>query len=222
VSLVRSDVRREPRQSSVLQLFFGITMRRFFRRSTPPAFLRLMVAGALALPMAFAVAQTVAPSVKPGLWESKTKMSLPPELQQALAQAQQAMANLPPEQRKQMEAAMAQQGMSMSSGKDGEMTTRTCFTKEMAQRVAPGSRDPNCTYQDGPRVGNTQTFKVSCPGRGSGEGVVTYLAEDQVQTAMTMTSDQGPGGKPMTMKMEGTSRYLGSDCGNVKPLPMAK
>ena len=53
----------------------------------------------------------------PGLWESEfTMKSADGKMEAAMAQAQQAMAKMPPEQRAQMEAMMKQRGVSMPGG----------------------------------------------------------------------------------------------------------
>ena len=52
---------------------------------------------------------------KAGLWEVFGKLGGSAEIDTAMAQMQQQMASMPPEQRKQMEAMMAKRGVNMSS-----------------------------------------------------------------------------------------------------------
>ena len=52
---------------------------------------------------------------KAGLWEVSSTSGGSAEIDTAMAQMQQQMASMPPEQRKQMEAVMARQGVNMSS-----------------------------------------------------------------------------------------------------------
>ena len=52
---------------------------------------------------------------KAGLWEVSSTSGGSAEIDTAMAQMQQQMACMPPEQRKQMEAVMARQGVNMSS-----------------------------------------------------------------------------------------------------------
>ena len=161
-----------------------------------------------------------AQTIKPGLWESKSKMTGSPEMEAAMAQAQKQLAAMPPEQRKQMKAMMAKQGISVGAG-TGETITRICMTKEMVDRKSPPPTQPGCTSTTSTFDGNKQTFAFSCPGKGSGEGVVTYRSDTEYHTAMTMKGDD-PRGKGMTMKIDATSRFVSSDCGDVKPLPVPK
>ena len=75
--------------------------------------LRKLLALAMAVPMAVAAASAGAQTMKPGLWEMTNKMGGSPEMDQAMVQLQQQMANMPPEQRKMMEGMMAKKGMGM-------------------------------------------------------------------------------------------------------------
>jgi hypothetical protein len=68
--------------------------------------------------------------MKPGLWEINNKSGG--------GQGGEAMAEMPPEQRKQMEAMLAQRGVRMAPGAGGGMT------REMAERNEVPTRD-GCT-----------------------------------------------------------------------------
>ena len=79
-----------------------------------------------------------AQKITPGLWEhSVTMKSRGGEMEAAMAQMQEQLARMTPEQRKQMEAMMGGQGMGMMAGKP--TTVRTCITAEQAARdeIAP-------------------------------------------------------------------------------------
>jgi hypothetical protein len=185
----------------------------------PPRAARNFLLPVIAVAVAVGIAH--AQSIKPGLWESKSKMTGSPEMEAAMAQAQKQLAAMPPEQRKQMEAMLAKQGMGSSQGKDGETVTRICMTKEMVDRKAPPAMQPGCTATASKFEGNKQTYGFSCPGKGAGEGVVTFRSDTEFHTAMTMTADD-PRAQAMTMKIDATSRFVSSDCGDVKPLPVPK
>lgn len=65
--------------------------------------------------------------MRPGLWEHSMSMkSQSGQLEAAMAQAQKAMASMPPAQRKQMEQMMAAQGIGISSGPQGQ-TIKVCI-----------------------------------------------------------------------------------------------
>jgi hypothetical protein len=50
----------------------------------------------------------------------------------------------------------------------------------------------------------------------SGEGQVTFNGSEGYKSMMTVNTQVQ--GKPEKVTMEGTGRWLGADCGNVKPL----
>src|SRR3954470_4517775 len=98
----------------------------FLRRRRMPKTLSTaaaVLALALTLP---AGAQTM----KPGLWEINNKMS-GGQMDQAMADMQKQLAQMPPEQRKQMEAMMAQRGVKMVPGTGGGMAMQVCMTRDM-------------------------------------------------------------------------------------------
>jgi hypothetical protein len=171
---------------------------------------------ALALPLS---AQTL----KPGLWEISNKMDNP-EINQQMAQMQQQLAAMPPEQRKQMEAMMAQRGMKMGTGAGGVTSMQICMTKEMTERNdlwMQQQQQSNCKITSQSRSGNTMKMAYSCPNPpSSGEGEFTYNGSDAYSSRMTVTSMRG--GKPQVMKMEGSGKWLGADCGNIKPIAPPK
>ncbi len=174
-----------------------------------------------ALTLTLCVNAAQAQGVKPGLWETTSKISGSPELERAMAEMKKMMEGMPPERRKEIQAMMAKQGAWMSYGEEGT-AVRICVTQEMAQRAGPPLTDPNCTYSGTPRQGDRQTFSFSCtnPTR-SGEGVITYQGDSSYHSVMTMKGE-AVGGKGTAMKIEGTSRFIGSDCGSVKPPKLPK
>jgi len=175
---------------------------------------------ALALAAATASAQTQAP----GLWEhSFTMKSDDGKMEKAMAEMQKQLASMPPEQRKQMEAAMASRGVKMSPGGGGATTVKVCITKEEAAKPPEARMNAgNCTQKDMQRSGNTMKFKYECAQPPStGEGEMTFIS-DKAYTGKTLVTSQREGkSQQMTMEMQG--KWLASDCGDVKPrTPPAK
>jgi hypothetical protein len=126
---------------------------------------------------------------------------------------------MPPEQRKQMEKMMAQQGVNMSPGKaGGGISTRVCITKEMAARnETPAQSSGDCKQETLQRSGNTTRFKFTCTKPPStGEGEVTMTSPESYTMKMKMTSQAK--GKSEQMTMDAQGKFLSGDCGNVKPL----
>ena len=142
------------------------------------------------------------------------------QAQMAAAQAQmkQAMAKMPPEQRKQMEATMAMQGAAMSG--DGAM--RMCISPEMAARDKP-MVDPEgkCEPAKVSRSGNKTSYEFNCKTAGGsmvGKGDSTF-AGDTITSRMDMTTTDARG--KHTMQTESQMKYLGADCGGLKPVGQA-
>lgn len=170
----------------------------------------LALACALAPGLSFAAP---APKVKPGLWESTSKIG-DSRMQQAMAMLQ----NLPPEQRKMMEGAMAKQGVSMNA--DGGVQAKVCVSKEMAEmNQLPMQQRGTCTYQHGPLVGSTMKFSFSCTNpTASGEGSVTFAGDSSYDGSMLVKSNAT--GQAEAVNVQTSGRWLGADCGAVKPMPM--
>ena len=161
-----------------------------------------------------------AQSAKPGLWEIQSKMGGNPQVDQAMAQMQQQMAAMSPAQRKMMEDMMARQGVSMGTGPGGAMVVKVCITPEMAARQAlPTQTEGDCTTQVTSRSANTLKMNFVCTNPPStGEGTYTFRGDTAYDMTMLVKSQQD--GKPMSTTVAGSGRWLGADCGQVKPLPL--
>lgn len=156
-----------------------------------------------------------AQSMKPGLWEIKQQTQLDPALQAQMDQARQQMAALPPEQRKMMESMMAQRGMSIDMA-GGGMTMKVCVSKEQAEHDEPPVDEKGDCKHDIQRKGNVIHTRFACSNPPSeGEGDVTITSPQAYSMKMHVTTQDD--GKPRTMTMNGTGRWLGTDCGNIKP-----
>ncbi len=175
---------------------------------------RLLSLGLMALLSSVAHAQ----STKPGLWEINQKVGGNPEMDKAMAEMQQQLASMPPAQRKQMEQMMAAQGVKLGQG--GGMSVHVCVTPEMAaQQEVPVQKEGDCTTKVQSRSGNTMKVAFSCKNPpSSGEG--TYVFRGDTGYDMKMLVKTTEGGKPVTTTMEGTGRWLGADCGKVKPITL--
>lgn len=175
-----------------------------------------LLAAALAAASLPAAAQTLT-ARKPGLWEIKTTHQGGP-MAEAQKQMEAAMASMPPAQRKQMEEMMRKQGVGMT-GQPGAM--RLCVSPAAAARQDFTRPDPkaDCQHKVTPVSGSEAKFSFTCKGAGgpsSGEGRVWGLTAEGYQSQMKMQSMHE--GKPVTMDMQQTARWLGSDCQGIKPL----
>ncbi len=165
-----------------------------------------------------------AQTMKPGLWEITNQMQGAPGSQTAgaMAEMQKQLASMPPEQRKMMEDMMAKKGVQMGAASGGGMAVKVCITPEMAARndVAQHQQG-DCSHTNSPRVGNTMKFAYVCtkpPSRG--EGQVTFTSPEAY--SMQMKSTTTIKGKEESMDMQANGKWLGSDCGSVKPLGQPK
>jgi hypothetical protein len=163
-----------------------------------------------------------AQTIKPGLWEFTTQMAGGSgKMADAMAQAQKEMANMPPEQRKMMQDMMAKQGVQMGTGAGGGMTVKICMTQEMVDRNDVSSHQDGCTHTNSPRTGNTMKFSFVCTKPPSkGEGQVTFTSPEAYNMQMSTTTTVQ--GRPEKIDMQNSGRWLGSNCGNIKPLAIPK
>jgi hypothetical protein len=159
--------------------------------------------------------------MKPGLWEMTSKMGGNPELEQAMAEMHKQLANMPAEQRKQMEAAMGQHGMQMQAGAGGATAVKMCLTREMVERSDFGQAQGDCKTTRHDRSGSTMKMAWTCTNPPSnGEGEYTFVGSEGYRSKVRMTHTMG--GKPETTTIEGSGRWLGADCGSVRPMAPTK
>lgn len=176
---------------------------------------RLAIALALTLPL-LAAAQ----GVKPGLWEVTQKMGGNPKADAAMAQMQQQMAAMSPEQRKMMQDMLAKQGMSMpGAAAGGGMNMRHCLTPEMAARIEPPpAADGKCRTQVTHRSASEMKMTFQCTEPpSSGDSTVRFQG-DGAYTSITNVTTQ-VAGKPERTTIEGSARWVSANCGAVKPRP---
>jgi hypothetical protein len=161
---------------------------------------------------------TQAEDMKAGLWEYKSKMSSASgEMEAAIAEAREALASMPPEQRRMMEQMMSAQGMQMTMGADNTQVIRVCVTEEQARDFDVQS-DPNCTQQTVDRSGNRIKVRFACRSDGvitEGESELVFSSGSSYQGTTTIRTNDNGERETLTVQQEG--RRLGDDCGNLKP-----
>ena len=168
-----------------------------------------------------AVLPAAGQSLKPGLWEMQHKAGGNPEIDKAMAEMREQMASMPPEQRKQMEQMMASRGMAMGATPGGGMAMKMCLTKEMVERNEIIDKRGDCRTTRQQRSGNTLTMAFTCNNPpSSGETQVTFSGNEAYSSRTTITTKSN--GQPETMTVEGTGKWLGADCGSVKPIQPKK
>lgn len=176
---------------------------------------------ALAVVLLGVAAGAQAQTLKPGLWEISNKtQSSNAQTNQAMADMQKQLANMPPEQRKMMEDMMAKQGVSMSVGSQG-MVMKVCLTPEMVERHELPVQQGDCKHTVSPRVGNVMKMSFSCTKPpSSGEGQMTFESPQAYSSQMVINSTVA--GKSEQMKMDSRGKWLSGDCGNVQPIKRPK
>jgi Protein of unknown function (DUF3617) len=161
--------------------------------------------------------QSQAANMSPEQRKAMQAMMSPEAQKTAMAQMQQQLAKMPPEQRKSMEQAMGALS-NMSMGSDGSTTLKMCLTQEMIDRKDwMGKTEGKCTRSASQATGNVQKFSFTCTEpASSGEGTLTFLSKTSYASSMKINAVRN--GKSESIVFEGTSKFLGADCGAVKPI----
>ena len=160
-----------------------------------------------------------AQSLKPGLWETNSKMKGGLGDQMAAMQAE--MAKMPPDQRKMMQDMVAKQGATVGAAGPGSIGSKVCLTKEMIERNEMPGTQGDCTSTTSPRVGNIMKTSFTCAKQGSsGEGQFTFVSPEAYTVKMSINTMVK--GKSEKTEIDGAGKWLATDCGTVKPIIIPK
>ena len=112
---------------------------------------------------------------------------------------------------------MARQGVGMAPGKPTSL--RVCLSPEQAAREELPQHDGRCKQTSRERSGKVMRFKFACEGNppSSGEGEYTMVSDKEHKGRMTVTTTVK--GQPERMEMEQAGKWIGADCGAIKPRP---
>jgi len=141
-------------------------------------------------------------NIKPGLWEMTTSTALsgsmmPPAL----------LAQMPPEQRARIEAALKQQGAGGHAG-----SSQTCVTKEDLLRGSvptdKAADQKNCKYRVVTQTNTRMETHFQCTGEGArdGEMKLEAVSPEQLKGAIQVTTVRGK----VTVQLDG--HWLGASC----------
>jgi len=167
----------------------------------------------LTLAAALCAGHAAAQTMKPGQWELTNKVkSSDARTDQAMAAAMKQLNNMPPEQRAQIEAMMAQHGATMPQiGSDGGMTMRACITPEMAAKhEIPTGQNGKCTSNSQPMTGGLNVSFTCTEPPASGQGQLRFNGDTGFTMDMNVSSSAS--GKPTQMAVETTGRWIGPTC----------
>lgn len=166
-----------------------------------------------ALAASHGLAQAQGPTIKPGLWETSSKVSTADvQTSQALDLAMQQLANMPPAQRAQMEAFLAKNGVSPPQvNKDGAITARACVTPEMAaKKELPLNQKGQCVSTSTPVAGGLDvSFSCQQPAS-SGRGQVRF--SDDSNYTMVMDVNTNAVGADHQVKVQSSGRWISATC----------
>ncbi len=178
--------------------------------------------GTLSIFLAASGAAQAQNAMKPGLWETRIVQmtvdgqDMAAQMNAAQEQMRQAMASMPPEQRKKMESMFSARGA-------GSMTHRICISPEMASRdsaVVPRQQRAECGEPKIAKSGNRTSFEVMCKHADGSQTVSkgeTQFAGDQMNTKVESVMTE-KGGVRRTSRTETQMTFVSSNCGSVKPV----
>lgn len=155
----------------------------------------------------FHAAAWAAEQIKPGLWEMTMK-----------SDAMKNMPKIPPEQMEQMR----KMGITIPKMQDGSITSKVCISKEMAERdqlPQTSQKESGCQSKNYQRTGSNYTVDIVCDGPDmKGEGKVKGKFSGNESFSSTYDFKGTAQGLPINQRHESSGKWLGADCGNVKPL----
>jgi hypothetical protein len=178
----------------------------------------ILALGGLVTLLCLAQTALPTPGQKAGLWEFKQLKQvmdgkdMTAQMNAAQEKMQQALANMPPDQRAKMETMMGGLGV----GKSGAI--KVCVSPAMAAKNQPMvDKDGQCPPAKISHNGNQTLFEVNCTRNGrttAGTGTSTANG-DIITTDMNMTMTDAKG--QHTMQSQTQMSYLGADCQGVTP-----
>jgi len=186
----------------------------------------LRIGLAVAALLCTALAARGATPITPGLWEESVSVKTDnAQANAAMAQMQDKLAAMSPDQRKMVEQMMASHGIGAAPGGGGAggsantHAIRVCLTREQLERDAMPSDDGRCSRRNMTRSGNTMKFSFTCEnprGTVSGDGLFTATSASSFTVATD--ADIVREGKTSHMHSDVAGKFVSSDCGDVKPI----
>lgn len=145
--------------------------------------------------------------MKPGLWEMSTKSDMMKN-----------MPKIPPAQLEQMR----KMGMPVPDMQDGAIITKMCVTKEMTERdqlPQTSQHQTGCQSKNYQRSGNSYSVDIVCDGANvKGEGKVKGIFSSGESYTSIYDFKGLSHGRPLSQHIESAGKWLGANCGDVKPM----
>jgi hypothetical protein len=155
------------------------------------------------------------PPVKPGLWET-TSAVLDADGHETMPPEQAALARLSPEVRAGMAESMKARGITMP---DANGATRACLTHELfsSGRWQQIATEAGCTTTFSARTGKTWKWHSSCTAmKAESDGEMVFTSDESYRATLTTTLTMA--GKTRTTNRIVRAKWLGTSCGDLKPL----
>lgn len=184
------------------------------------------------------LAQTIKLDMQPGLWENSFKMTgesnkelqsiQNDQMKKAMEEMKKQLANMPPEQRKQMEAMMAQSGVKIEGDSiqihndavkiSSEGTkVKQCITQAEIDRGDFPDDDENCKSTLKQITKNHFKAIHKCTGENPSHGESEIVFDSKRHYSGTGIMTQTIDGKPHTLEVEMEGKWISNDCGDIKP-----
>lgn len=176
--------------------------------------------------------------MKPGLWEHSFKLSggslgslqqeQQQQMQQAMMEMKQRFADMPPEQRQQLEAMMKQNGIEVDTSallaadskvqlsKDGTLV-KECVTQAQIDKGELPAPEKNCKNTVVQKSSNVFKVTYQCTGATQAQGSAEVTFQNSKSYTGKAFYSLGATGSSQTMEGTMSGKWLSSDCGSVKP-----
>lgn len=178
--------------------------------------------------------------MKPGLWQHTFKLSggslgslqqeQQQQLQQAMVDMKKRFAEMPPEQRQQLEDMMKQHGMEVDTSallaenpnvqlsKDGTLV-KECITQAQIDKGELPAPEKNCKNTIVQKSSNVFKVTYQCTGSSQAQGTTEITFQNPKSYTGKASYSLGGAGSGQTMQGDMSGKWLSSDCGSVKPEP---
>ncbi len=179
----------------------------------------LTVAALLACSLAPALAQNRPIDVRTGLWEFSTRREMTgmPKMPEMPAIPPAALARMPPAQRSQLEAALK----ARRNAGSGNHVSRVCVTAAALRKGPAFGMSPELNCRRTRNVSTARGWHVQevCRPDGRKQIVdINYQVVTREAIEGTVNIAMREGARDITMKQATRGRWLGPDCGDVKPI----
>lgn len=176
----------------------------------PTCTLRLLIPTCLILVINTVSADTP-PPIKPGLWQVHSERDVDGK---ALPDMSARMQDLPPAARERMEAMMKERGVDMG---DGAGTMKICLSKESLDAGQWQNMQSSCTTTYSSRTNKSWKWHSVCTQPAvESDGEALFIDDKNYSVNTTMKTNMMGTSRTTHMKID--SKWLGADCGDIKPV----